>query len=38
VAIPATIFHRYFRSRIDRLTVELEEQASRVLEAAGARR
>ena len=38
VAIPAMIFHRYFRSRIDVLTVELEQHASRVLEAAGARR
>ncbi len=34
VAIPAFIFHRYFLNRIDRMALELEEFARRVLKLA----
>ncbi len=33
VGIPSLMFHRYFRGRINELTVEIEQQALRLLEA-----
>jgi biopolymer transport protein ExbB len=32
VGIPSLMFHRYFRGRINELTVEIEQQALRLLE------
>ncbi|MCP4827525.1 MAG: MotA/TolQ/ExbB proton channel family protein [Proteobacteria bacterium] len=33
VGIPSLMFHRYFRGRINELTVEIEQQALRLIEA-----
>ena len=33
VAIPALMFHRYFRSRVDELVLTMEEQALKMMEA-----
>lgn len=35
IAIPATLFHRYFRSRVDTLIFELETAAARLSERLG---
>ncbi|EQD59582.1 biopolymer transport ExbB protein, partial [mine drainage metagenome] len=32
VAIPAYVFHRYFRSRIDGYAVSMEQEAARLLD------
>jgi biopolymer transport protein ExbB len=32
VAIPALMFHRYFNGRVDKLVIDLEEQALRLIE------
>jgi len=36
IAIPATLFHRYFRSRVDALLFELEAAAARLARQIGA--
>ncbi|MEO6022638.1 MAG: MotA/TolQ/ExbB proton channel family protein, partial [Burkholderiales bacterium] len=32
VAIPSMIFYRYFRSKVDKLVVEMEQQAVKLVE------
>jgi len=32
VAVPAMIFHRYFRGRIDNFIVEMEQEAIKLVE------
>jgi biopolymer transport protein ExbB len=38
VAIPAFIFYRYFRTKVDNLTLSLEQEASRLIEILQAER
>jgi biopolymer transport protein ExbB len=39
VAIPSMIFYRYFRAKVDGLTIEMEQQAIKLIEIVhGARR
>lgn len=38
VAIPAFIFYRYFRAKVDHLTLSLEQEASRLIEIIQAER
>jgi len=37
VAIPALMFHRYFRGRIDGYVIEMEQEASALLDALDGR-
>ena len=38
VAVPSMIFYRHFRSKVDSLTIEMEQQATRLVEIAHGQR
>ena len=38
VAVPAMIFYRYFRSRVEDLIFDMEQQAIKLIESMGVRK